>query len=312
MVRFRGDGTFTVVQFADIHWRNGDELDRRSAALMGEILDAEQPDLVIFDGDVLYGAGCKDADQAWREAVAPAVERGLAWAAVFGNHDDEGDRSRAELMALQRTLPGCLSQPGPATLSGVGNYVIPIFSATRDEVAAYLYCLDSHAYARNEVGGYGWIERDQIAWYLETARDLRARHGKTLPALAFFHIPLPEFNEVWDLHPCRGVKGEPICCPLLNSGFFAALYEGGDVMGVFVGHDHLNDFMGDLHGIRLAFGRATGYGGYGRDDFPRGARVIRLSEGVYDFESWLRLAGGDVVLQQALHEPEVRRGICIL
>ena len=312
MLRFRDDGTFTVVQFTDIHWRNGDELDQRSAALMREILDAERPDLVVLDGDTIHGGECVDPAQSWRDAVATVLERKLPWAAVFGNHDDEGALNRAELMKLQQTLPICLSEPGPAELSGVGNYLLTIHSAKSDEPAAQFYCMDSHAYAENEIGGYGWFKRDQIAWYLATAKRRRVERGKVLPALAFFHIPLSEFNEMWDLRTCLGVKGEAVCCPLINTGMFAALYEGRDVMGVFVGHDHLNDFIGEFYGMKLAFGRATGYGGYGNDDFKRGARVIRLREGAYRFESWLRLADGEVVTEQPVHMPESDRETCIL
>jgi hypothetical protein len=63
----------------------------------------------------------------------------------------------------------------------------------------------------------------------------------------------------------------------------------GDVMGTFAGHDHLNDYIGELHGIRLGYGRATGYNTYGKEGFPRGARVIQLFEGERRFDTWIRL-----------------------
>jgi hypothetical protein len=113
-----------------------------------------------------------------------------------------------------------------------------------------------------------------------------------LPALAFFHIPLPEWDEVWRTRECHGHRQEAVCGPALNTGFFAAMVESGDVMGAFCGHDHLNDFEGELHGIRLGYGRATGFGEYGRRGFPRGARVIRLFEGQRRFETWIRVEGG--------------------
>ena len=124
-----------------------------------------------------------------------------------------------------------------------------------------------------------------------------------MPALAFFHIPIPEYDEVWDFHNCYGVKYENVCCPRINTGFFAAMHEMGDVMGTFVGHDHVNDFWGELHGIRLCYGRGTGYNTYGRDGFLRGARVIQLSEGKRGFETWLRLANGSIITNQPAHAP---------
>jgi hypothetical protein len=89
------------------------------------------------------------------------------------------------------------------------------------------------------------------------------------------------------------------------------MHEAGDVMGTFVGHDHVNDFTGNLYGIRLAYGRATGYNTYGRAGMARGARVIRLTKGVHAFRTWLRLEGGDIITEQPLHEPEGRRTLSI-
>jgi hypothetical protein len=59
-----------------------------------------------------------------------------------------------------------------------------------------------------------------------------------------------------------------------------------DVMGVFVGHDHDNDYIGMEHDIALAFGRVTGADAYG--EFERGARVIELHEGAFRFDTWIR------------------------
>ena len=107
---------------------------------------------------------------------------------------------------------------------------------------------------------------------------------------------------MWRTRPCRGHRHEAVCSPALNSGLFAALVEARDVMGAFCGHDHLNDFEGELHGIRLAYGRASGFGDYGREGFPRGARIIRLFAGERRFETWVRIEGG-ARSAATLHEP---------
>jgi len=78
---------------------------------------------------------------------------------------------------------------------------------------------------------------------------------------------------------------------------FAAFHERGDVIGTFCGHDHVNDFEATLHGVRLCYGRASGFGGYGRSGFLRGVRVIELREGRRDFATWLRLEDGRHVTQ---------------
>jgi hypothetical protein len=241
-------------------------------------------------------------------------ERGVPWAAVYGNHDDEGSLTRAELMAVQRSCRMCLSEAGPRQVTGVGNYLLTVRSARGVGPAAALYFLDSGSYAPPEVGGYGWIARDQITWFLGASRGLAevspappsAGSGAAprVPALAFFHIPLPEYEEVWERRPCRGSKHEAVCCPRVNSGFLDALCQAGDVVGVFVGHDHVNDYEGTLKGLRLCYGRASGFGSYGLEGFPRGARVIRLREGEREFDTWLRLDDGSLVRDPPDHFPQ--------
>jgi hypothetical protein len=180
-----------------------------------------------------------------------------------------------------RALPGCLGEPGPAGVSGVGNYVLRIRGRQRG-FAFTLYMFDSHAYAPPGLGTYAWIRADQIEWYR------RSRAPRRAPALAFLHIPLPEWEQAWHQGWSKqGHRHEPACAPSVNSGLFAAFVERGDVLGVFCGHDHVNDYAATLHGIRLVYGRATGHGGYSRPGFRKGARVIELHEGTRGFETWV-------------------------
>ncbi len=174
-LRCRADGSFTIVQFTDTHFGNGEAEDDRTAALMERVLDLEQPDLVVFTGDVLGGqGGTRNARAAWARATAPLVARDLRWCAVFGNHDDECDASRAELLAIQQQIPGCLTRPGPARVSGTANYCLRLHSSIGRAPAALLCCLDSNSYAETAVGGYGWVRDDQIRWL---SRTLRAQAG---------------------------------------------------------------------------------------------------------------------------------------
>ena len=112
-LKFRDDGTFTIVQFTDIHWHNGEPEDIKSRALMGLVVEKEAPDLVALTGDILSGSGCKDPRKSFRQVVEAFEERQVPWAAVFGNHDDEGGVSRAELMEVQTLYALSVSEPGP-------------------------------------------------------------------------------------------------------------------------------------------------------------------------------------------------------
>lgn len=309
---FRQDGTFRLVQFTDLHWMDGRAEDQRTRELMERILEAEQPDLVVFTGDLIYTGpvppgdkACEDPAQAFRAAVASVERIGIRWAFVFGNHDTETRISRSELMKIAQEHPHCLAEAGPEELAGSGNYTLEIEDQD-GHAAAVLYFLDSGSYSELEhVPSYNWISRNQINWLTAESARLNPKTDEArLPALAFFHIPIPEYQEVWSTQVCQGHKFERVCSPLVNSGLFTALLEMGDVLGTFCGHDHINDFTGSLYGIRLCYGRATGYNTYGQEGFMRGARVLRLDLGTKDFNTWIRLEDGSVIQEQPIHEPE--------
>lgn len=290
-LKFDAKGQFKVVQFTDLHLKEDSEDDDQTVALMAEVLDAEKPQLVILTGDVL---GSSEQPKAMMERCAgPMVERRIPWAVTLGNHDDEGTKDRRGLMDIIMSMPYAMSQQGPKDITGVSNYYLPILSADGKETQWVLYLLDSNAYPPDKsLGKYDWIHADQVDWYRRTSKKLTAQNGgRPCPALAFFHIPLPEYEYALTAGNANlvGYRFESVCCPSINSGFFAAMVDCGDVKGTFVGHDHVNDYEATLHGIRLIYGRASGFNAYGRDGFPRGGRVILLESGKDTFTTWLRL-----------------------
>ncbi|WP_430112429.1 metallophosphoesterase family protein [Paenibacillus lautus] len=313
-LKFREDGTFVIVQFSDVEFIDAEDLDPETPLLdsvtkatMERIIAIEQPDLVVFAGDLTASARSKDPLQSFRSAVAVAEENRVAWAAVFGNHDSEGSLPRKRMHEEQLLHEYCVAQPDPPGVSGAGNYVLTIDDRA-GKPAVSLFFLDSGDYSPiDAVGGYDWIRRDQIEWYVSESRQLAEQNGGApLPALAFFHIPLPEYDEVWKTSVCEGHCSEWISSPKVNSGLFAAMVELGDVMGTFVGHDHSNDYCGTLHGIRLCYGRSTRYVSYvdgvRKDKFPTGARVIRLKAGERQFETWIRQSDG-LIAELPIHKP---------
>ena len=73
--------------------------------------------------------------------------------------------------------------------------------------------------------------------------------------------------------------------------------------GVFVGHDHINDYEGTLHGIRLCYGRGSGYQCYGLEGYAKGARIIDIGGGA-DFESAIYLETGEIYEQKRTRKPK--------
>ena len=295
-LKFNSDKKFKIVQFTDIHWVTGNPETKVSEERMNEVLEAEKPDLVVFTGDFVTG---KPAAKGIKELLAPTVSRNLPFAMVFGNHDEEQDMTREEMYELLKTIPGNMTETTNG-ISGISNYVLPLKASDGDKESAVLYFFDSHSYSKLEqVKGYDWIKPDQINWYIEeSSRFTKENEGTPLPSLAFFHIPLPEYEEAVrsDNAMSIGTRREKACSPEINSGLFAAMINAGDVMGTFVGHDHVNDYSVYWKGILLNYGRFTG-SKTTYHDIPdgNGARVIELTEGKREFKTWVRLKDGKII-----------------
>ncbi|MGL5272602.1 MAG: PA14 domain-containing protein, partial [Phocaeicola sp.] len=131
-----------------------------------------------------------------------------------------------------------------------------------------------------------------VEWYRnQSAHFTKQNNNIPLPSLAFFHIPLIEYKEVQGDSKTFGTNKERgIASSSVNSGAFASFIDMKDVMGVFVGHDHNNDFIGINKGIALAYGRVTGADAYG--ELNRGARIIKLIEGKGKFDTWISTKEG--------------------
>ena len=295
-LKFNANHKFKIVQFTDIHWKYGNPASDEAGERMAEVLDAEKPDLVVFTGDVIFA---KPAREGLDKALEATISRGIPFAVTWGNHDDEQDLSRKELSAHVATKAGNLTSTVEG-ISGVTNYTLSVKSTDGKRDAAVLYIFDSNSYSPiKKVKGYDWIKHDQVEWYRQTSKAFTAANdGKPLPALAFFHIPLPEFHEAAQNESTYfvGTRKEKACAPEINTGLAAAMLEAGDVMGVFVGHDHVNDYVVDWRGILLGYGRFTG-GATVYHDIPEGngARIIELTEDSRTIKTWIRIKGGKVI-----------------
>lgn len=295
-LKFNANHKFKIVQFTDIHWKYGNPASDEAGERMAEVLDAEKPDLVVFTGDLIFA---KPAREGLDKALEATISRGIPFAVTWGNHDDEQDLSRKELSEHVATKAGNLTSTVEG-ISGVTNYTLSVKSTDGKRDAAVLYIFDSNSYSPiKKVKGYDWIKHDQVEWYRQTSKAFTAANdGKPLPALAFFHIPLPEFHEAAQNESAYfvGTRKEKACAPEINTGLAAAMLEAGDVMGVFVGHDHVNDYVVDWRGILLGYGRFTG-GATVYHDIPEGngARVIELTEDSRTIKTWIRIKGGKVI-----------------
>lgn len=285
VLMFNQNGKFKIVQFTDVHFKYNSYRSDSALVLMKKILDRENPDLVILTGDIVCSANTR---LAWNSLCRVLIDAKVPWAVTLGNHDIEYEMTGKQIMYTLGELPYNLTVNGPENISGNGNYILKIQSSDMSETAALIYCFDSHTGFDpvTYLGNYEWIMSDQVDWYRKQSSNFtKGNGGEPKPSLAFFHIPLPEYNEIIGEVSTTGVMKEVVCSPEINSGLFGAMIESGDVMGIFTGHDHNNNFIGSLHNICLAYGNVSGRQCYG--DIGRGARVIELYEGERKFDSWI-------------------------
>jgi len=176
-----------------------------------------------------------------------------------------------------------------------------------------VWALDSGRYAPDPIAGqsidyndngWDWIRQDQVAWYRETSMHFEKKFGHKIPGIMFFHIPLFEWETMWTIdkgmfasgdvpntqpavdegrYSVEEERNECICTGPFNSGLYTAAQERGDVMGMFVGHDHINNYVGNFHGILLGYGASSGFGPYGFSGNERNRlRGVRIHDFVED------------------------------
>lgn len=280
---------FKIVQFTDLHWNsNPDNQEHNDSTelLMRNIIETEKPDLVVITGDIVVSKGAK---RGWTQVTKPMTDSQTPFAITFGNHDTESDLSKSQVLELLKANPYNLTSDAGKEVDGVGNTALAISSSTGKKDAWLIYLLDSHAYVKDSLMGYyDWIKKSQIDWYVNQSRKYAIENSKILPAIAFFHIPIQEYEIVRNYKVTMGNHSEEVCSSVINSGLFYAFLQQKDVMATFVGHDHNNDYIGSLANISLAYGRKTGYCPAYKEVLARGARVIELHENEKEIKTYIR------------------------
>ena len=267
---FRPDGTFRILHLTDL--QEGIHPKKDTLRLIYALLDASDPDLVILTGDQLKGyspwfriLGEASVRKTINTLVSPMENLGIPYAVTFGNHDIQCGLSNEDQAALYRQYPhGICPDDAPCA----GTFLLPVQSSDGREKLR-LYLLDSGNLTDH--GSYAPPSDTVLDWLRSTLFDQQGK-ASVIPSMVFQHIPLPEYRKCRDV-----VIHEPICSPDQDTGEFELLRLNGNVMAVFCGHDHKNDFLGKIDGIGLGYTPSSGFACYG-PGVNRGGRVITLHE----------------------------------
>jgi len=265
VLEMSGD-TLKILQFTDLHLTYGiDANDRKTLEMMEKLATSDDFDLIVITGDMTLSTA---ALALFSQLVKEMESLKIPWTFVFGNHETDYNEYQDFLSRIEDT-DYLLFKTGPEMVDGgVGNFVIQF---TQDSVPFYnLYLMDSHSEETvytEEAGEYGYVSTAQVDWYTtHVTEDL-------VDSVMFMHIPLRQF-----MNPAEYVgifEEDKVYAQGIDTGLFDAIVQAGKTMGVFVGHDHLNDFYLIKNGVYLAYGRISGYNAYG--NIERGGRVIAVS-----------------------------------
>ncbi|XP_030924504.1 probable inactive purple acid phosphatase 16 [Quercus lobata] len=280
----RAGAPFKIALFADLHFGEatstdwGPLQDVNSTRVMNTVLDDETPDFVIYLGDVITANNIPIANASlyWDQAISPTKSRGIPFASVFGNHDDAPFEWPKEWF------------PAP----GIPPLICPAVNSTHsvNERCSHL------VFGVVDTRPPQVISNAQAEWFQNKSEEINPNSSLVLPdsmpELIFWHIPSQAYNKVapqFGIHkPCVGsINKENVSSQAAELGIMDLLVKRPSVKAIFVGHKHGLDWCCPYEKLWLCFARHTGYGGYG--DWPRGARIIEITQQPFSFRTWIRM-----------------------
>jgi 3',5'-cyclic AMP phosphodiesterase CpdA len=295
-----GEKPFRILQITDIHFGFGPLSRRADEAAIRDIrglVHRCKPDLILFTGDMIFPflpkSGTLNNELQMKRFVRFADSLGVPYSAVFGNHDAEmfSRCTRPELAKILEAGMHSLFLPSPPELTGYSNQILTL--TAKGTPVLPLVLLDSNMYGSGWFyGGFDCIHEDQTHFALEALSDLKKRTDH-LSAMAFFHMPLPEYKEAYRLlksgsgevtYHFGSILEENEYFGITNRTctFFDLIRKDGTIRYLFCGHDHLNTISMTWKGIRMTYGMSIdhlAYAGIRRHYTQRGGTLITREPG---------------------------------
>ncbi|OAQ99464.1 hypothetical protein LLEC1_03673 [Akanthomyces lecanii] len=339
-LQFTANGTFHISVFNDIHFGEnasgqGRLWDMKTSTIMASVMDAEKPQLVVLNGDLISGDQYQGADilDHIDRIVKPIVARRLPWASTYGNHDSNYNLSRDQMLQREKTYNGSYTERMvEGKNAGVTNYYLPVYAADSDcdassqsggsgcvpELLMWFFDSRGGAYYRTHDRQPDWVDTTVVDWFTKTSAQLATRYGRVVPSIAFVHIPIHAAAVLEKQGP--GGRVDPRRHPGVDDDkingqsshdWIAKNGTEKKVMG-YGGHDvpfmkalaaarglqkGLDvGFADGATGLHLCYGQHTGYGGYG--NWIRGGRQIVVTREKLrngTLDTHTRLETGEVV-----------------
>lgn len=232
----------------------------------------------------------------------PVDRRGIPFTMIYGNHDDMNFISKEKQAEIWRGYDSFVGLDDSGDSGDVATFNLPVMSSDSKKTAFNLWFIDSARLDKAEEKCHTGVKKQAVEWYINKSNRLKEQNGgKPVPSVLFQHIPFSEMTRLNS--PCKkddygalplfkkgepekyirldpavadGFLGEPIDGCEENNGEFDAIKKQGDVAAAVFGHDHRNNFIAELDGIRIFQSSAASFRCYGNRF--RGVRVIEINE----------------------------------
>ena len=232
----------------------------------------------------------------------PVDRRGIPFTMIYGNHDDMNFISKEKQAEIWKGYDSFVGLDDSGDSGDVATFNLPVMSSDGKKTAFNLWFIDSARLDKAEEKCHTGVKKQAVEWYINKSNLLKEQNGgKPVPSVLFQHIPFSEMTRLNS--PCKkddygalplfkkgepekyirldpavadGFLGEPIDGCEENNGEFDAIKKQGDVAAAVFGHDHRNNFIAELDGIRIFQSSAASFRCYGNRF--RGVRVIEINE----------------------------------
>ena len=265
---------FKILQIADLHL--GIETDvAHQLSILRNTIRLEQPDLIVLTGDNFMYASkgvvrslISTLNEECAALTASRDGRLTKFTMTFGNHDNQGDYSRYyinDVLASYTVADGkeIAEQKFAAfvdyeddNLFGLANFYIDLVDdrakdAATADVKYRVHIIDSNTY--HFIGpDYDYdVMHDEQLQHVRNVYE-QATADRDYIGMAFFHIPLYEFQDAYDQYLAsetpeqvgQGEFREGVLYGYENNGTYQML-RAANILSYFCGHDHINygDFI---------------------------------------------------------------------
>jgi len=259
-------GRLRLLAVTDLHFFDSThpaENNQKTVNALRAMIEKFNPELMLLNGDTWFEGTGQPSFKRCQWACEQIGKLGIPWILVFGNHDAIVDFKR--VYQLLTDTPNSLFSGTEA----YGNYRVEICNSG-EKSPFWIFIIINDYYPVRGFNQY------QINWFNNEVALLKQKYNPPPPCFLFCHIPLPQFKTLWKQGKATGVKNERVFYEGGTYKAFLAIKNSGMVKAVFAGHDHANNYWGDLDGVRLQYLRATGYGGYGGKKVKKGGTIINI------------------------------------